>query len=124
MLAITLVGSDSPGGLNAAARVAEAVASLTGPVKRTDTLGPGALDLIVEADELGPVRLAARDALGDAPIDLCVQPALHRRKRLLIADMDSTIIGCECLDELADFAGKKAEVAAITERAMRGEIDF
>ena len=124
MLAITLVGSDSPGGLNAAARVAEAVASLTGPVKRTDTLGPAALDLIVEADELGPVRLAARDALGDAPVDLCVQPALHRKKRLLIADMDSTIIGCECLDELADFAGVKAEVSAITERAMRGEIGF
>lgn len=48
----------------------------------------------------------------------------RRRKRLLISDMDSTIIGQECLDELADFAGLKAEVAAITERAMRGELDF
>jgi phosphoserine phosphatase len=47
-----------------------------------------------------------------------------RRKRLLISDMDSTIIGQECLDELADFAGLKAEVSAITERAMRGELDF
>lgn len=47
-----------------------------------------------------------------------------RRKRLLISDMDSTIIGQECLDELADFAGLKAEVAAITDRAMRGELDF
>ena len=47
-----------------------------------------------------------------------------RRKRLLVADMDSTIIGCECLDELADFAGVKAQVSAITERAMRGEIGF
>jgi phosphoserine phosphatase len=47
-----------------------------------------------------------------------------RRKRLLISDMDSTIIGQECLDELADFAGFKAEVSAITERAMRGELDF
>ena len=45
-------------------------------------------------------------------------------KRLLIADMDSTIIGCECLDELADFAGVKAEVSEITERAMRGELEF
>ena len=47
-----------------------------------------------------------------------------RRKRLLIADMDSTIIGVECIDELADFAGLKPEVAAITEAAMRGELDF
>lgn len=45
-------------------------------------------------------------------------------KKLLIADMDSTIISCECLDELADFAGKKAEVSTITERAMAGELDF
>ena len=45
-------------------------------------------------------------------------------KRLLIADMDSTIIGCECIDELADFAGVKAEASVITERAMRGELDF
>lgn len=47
-----------------------------------------------------------------------------RRKRLLVCDMDSTIVECECLDELADFAGKGAEVAAITERAMAGELDF
>ena len=124
MLAITLVGSDSQAGLEATPRIAAAVASLTGPVKRTDSLGPGALDLIVEADDLGAVRRTARDAIGEAPVDICVQPALHRRKRLLIADMDSTVIGCECLDELADFAGVKAEVSAITERAMRGEIGF
>jgi phosphoserine phosphatase len=57
-------------------------------------------------------------------VDANVVPAEGRRKRLLIADMDSTIIGVECIDELADFAGVKAEVAAITERAMRGELDF
>ena len=124
LIAVTLVSPEAASIDDFGARIASAVASLTGPVKRTDTLGPTALDLIVEADELGPVRLAARDALGDAPVDLCVQPALHRKKRLLIADMDSTIIGCECLDELADFAGVKAEVSAITERAMRGEIGF
>ena len=56
--------------------------------------------------------------------DANVVPAAGRRKRLLIADMDSTIIGVECIDELADFAGLKAEVAAITEAAMRGELDF
>jgi phosphoserine phosphatase len=47
-----------------------------------------------------------------------------RKKQLLVADMDSTIIGVECLDELADFAGLKAEISAITERAMRGELEF
>ena len=56
--------------------------------------------------------------------DWAITPAANRRKRLLISDMDSTIIGQECLDELADFAGLKAEVSAITERAMRGELDF
>jgi phosphoserine phosphatase len=56
--------------------------------------------------------------------DANVVPEAGRRKRLLIADMDSTIIGVECIDELADYAGLKAEVAAITESAMRGELDF
>lgn len=60
----------------------------------------------------------------DAGVDFAHLPEAGRRKRLLIADMDSTIIGCECLDELADYAGKKAEISAITERAMRGELDF
>ena len=53
-----------------------------------------------------------------------VQRTGPRRKKLLVADMDSTMIGQECIDELADFAGLKAHVAAITERAMRGEIAF
>lgn len=57
-------------------------------------------------------------------IDVVIQPDSNRRKRLLVADMDSTMIEQECIDELADFAGLKAHVAAITERAMRGEIEF
>jgi phosphoserine phosphatase len=65
-----------------------------------------------------------RVARGDMPIDVVVQPVLDRRKKLLLADMDSTMIGQECIDELADFAGLKAHVAGITERAMRGEIAF
>jgi len=64
-----------------------------------------------------------RGALGGA-IDVVAQPIVYRRKRLLLADMDSTMIGQECLDELADYAGLKAQVAAITERAMRGDIAF
>lgn len=69
---------------------------------------------------------AAREALEGvaATADLVVQPASGRRKSLLIADMDSTMITVECIDELADYAGIKAEVAAVTEAAMRGELDF
>jgi len=57
-------------------------------------------------------------------VDVVVQPREGRRKQLLVADMDSTMITVECIDELADYAGLKAEVAAVTERAMRGELDF
>lgn len=65
-----------------------------------------------------------RESLGDLPVDVVVQPEIGRRKRLFLADMDSTMIGQECIDELADLVGVKARVAAITERAMRGEIEF
>jgi len=57
-------------------------------------------------------------------LDVVVQPEEPRWKRLLVADMDSTIIGQECIDELADYAGLKDKVARITERAMQGELDF
>ena len=66
----------------------------------------------------------ARALVGDEPIDVALVPAAHRRKKLLIADMDSTMIEQECIDELADALGIKAEVADITARAMRGELDF
>jgi len=75
-------------------------------------------------DDRGAIIKRLREALGDLPIDLVVQPELGRRKRLFLADMDSTMIGQECIDELADLVGLKDHVAAITERAMRGEIEF
>ncbi len=69
--------------------------------------------------------LGARAALeGWNGCDVVVQRAEGREKQLLAADMDSTIIGQECIDELADYAGIKPSIAAITERAMRGELDF
>jgi phosphoserine phosphatase len=71
-----------------------------------------------------PAPAALRAALEGAPVDAIAQPAEGRRKRLLIADMDSTIVTGETLDELADFAGLKAEIAAITRRSMNGELDF
>jgi phosphoserine phosphatase len=65
-----------------------------------------------------------RTALTRLPIDVFIQARAHRRKKLLLADMDSTMIRQECIDELADFVGLKDKVSAITERAMRGEIAF
>jgi len=124
LIAVTLVSPEPGRAESLAPLVGAAVASHAQSVKDSVSLGPGAADLILQSETLAPVHLAVKSAIGDAPVDYCVQPAEMRRKRLLIADMDSTIIGCECLDELADFAGVKAEVSAITERAMRGEIGF
>ena len=75
-------------------------------------------------DQVHVIEARLREARSDLPIDIVVQPIIARRKRLFLADMDSTMIGQECIDELADFAGLKAHVAGITERAMRGEIEF
>ena len=69
-------------------------------------------------------RAALEDEFEGEPVDVIVQPAEGREKRLLVADMDSTLIGQECVDELAAYAGVGAHVAAITERAMLGEIAF
>jgi phosphoserine phosphatase len=71
-------------------------------------------------------RAAARAALeGLLPgVDVIVQPRANRAKKLLVADMDSTMITIECIDELADYAGIKPQIAEVTERAMRGELDF
>jgi phosphoserine phosphatase len=78
-----------------------------------------------DAADLEVPDLGARTALeGWNGCDVVVQPAEGRQKQLLAADMDSTIIGQECIDELADYAGIKPSIAAITDRAMRGEIDF
>lgn len=97
-------------------------------------LSPGiAADLAFgAADADGPTARGAiraiedtvRAALGSRPVDVFVQRADGRRKQLLVADMDSTLIGQECIDELAAELGLKPKIAAITERAMRGEIAF
>jgi phosphoserine phosphatase len=76
------------------------------------------------SEDIAAITARLREAKGDLPIDIVVQSRIDRRKKLFLADMDSTMIGQECVDELADFAGLKAHVASITERAMRGEIAF
>jgi phosphoserine phosphatase len=84
-----------------------------------------AVDIPFEgSDDIATTVKRLHAARGDLPIDIVVQPQALRRKKLFLADMDSTMIGQECIDELADYAGLKAHVAAITERAMRGEIEF
>ncbi|MBU6458222.1 MAG: phosphoserine phosphatase SerB [Bradyrhizobium sp.] len=76
------------------------------------------------SEDIAAIVKRLSEARGDLPIDIVVQSRIDRRKKLFLADMDSTMIGQECIDELADFAGLKTHVAAITERAMRGEIAF
>ncbi len=109
---------------------ASRLAALAAPLRGAGApnwLDPGqAVDLTFSADpaDLPHLRAALGAVLADAEVDAVLQPAAGRRKRLLLADMDSTMIHQECIDELADFAGLKAEVAEITERAMRGEVAF
>jgi phosphoserine phosphatase len=74
--------------------------------------------------KLDTAEAAARTLAAGRPVDVATVPLANRRKRLLVADMDSTMIEQECIDELADAIGIKDEVAAITARAMSGELDF
>jgi phosphoserine phosphatase len=119
-----------------------AIATLIAAGRLDDRLVDRALGLLREVDPKASFRdwidegdsadlafsgdfKTARWALaGLEGVDAVVQADEPRWRRLLVADMDSTIIGQECIDELADFAGLKAEVAEITERAMQGELDF
>ncbi|MGZ5931329.1 MAG: phosphoserine phosphatase SerB [Rhizomicrobium sp.] len=101
-----------------------AVLAQTGGVAEIEWLSPfHAFDIPFESNPHAALN-EARALAERLPLDVNVLPAEGRRKKLLVADMDSTIINCECLDELADMAGIKAKVSAITERAMRGELDF
>ncbi len=90
-----------------------------------DWLAPGrACDLLLTDRDATMAEAVARQVIGDAAIDVLVQPAAGRRKRVFVADLESTIIENEMLDELADFVGLRAHVAEITRRAMNGELDF
>lgn len=105
--------------------VAQAAAALGQETERSVLARGIAADLILKApSDAKAVEGSLRTALQGRPIDVVVQPLNHRRKQLFLADMDSTMIGQECIDELADYVGLKTEVSEITERAMRGEIAF
>jgi len=121
----TLISDPARPALDDAA-IALAVGVLT-TAQDARVLDPGiAVDLPFTPSGADDQAIARRlqAALGGLRIDVVVQPLAGRRKTLFVADMDSTMIGQECIDELADYVGLKAHVAAITERAMRGEIAF
>jgi phosphoserine phosphatase len=118
---LTLICGDGAGPVLAgiAARLAAEFAT------EPDWLGGGeACDLHLELEDRAVVEAHARALIGRAPIDLVTQPEADRRKSLLVADLESTIIENEMLDELADFLGLREKVSAITRCAMNGEIDF
>ncbi|MDD9876163.1 MAG: phosphoserine phosphatase SerB [Magnetovibrio sp.] len=108
--------------------VAEAARALNGLGAETgaaDWLARGeAADIAFAGAAAGAAEAAVRDALGDAAIDLLAQPGEGRRKRLFLADMDATIVTSETLDDLAAHVGLKDHIAAITQRAMNGELEF
>ncbi len=118
---VTLVANPEDSALSDAliARAAQALPEFAG----SRWLNPGiAADLFYDGEIDG--RAAVTPIVASERVDVIAQATAGRAKRLLVADMDSTLIGQECIDELANFAGVGAYVAAITERAMRGEITF
>lgn len=107
------------------AQAGRILSQLGATLGEVDPLARGiAADLPFDGIDPADAARAVRDGLPGAPVDVNAQATTGRRKRLLIADMDSTLIVGETLDELAAHAGIKKQIAAITARAMRGELDF
>lgn len=107
-----------------ARQVAEHAPGVSGPFQEMGGHDWSVFEATLDPEGHGDLVEYLNSATISARTDWAITDSQNRRKRLLISDMDSTIIGQECLDELADFAGLKAEVSAITEKAMRGELDF
>jgi phosphoserine phosphatase len=121
-MVLTLIAG--AGGRQTLPSLADAVAGALGITGEPTWLADDACELVFDGTSPAPAEAAARALIGAAEIDVLVQPAADRRKRLLVADMESTIIENEMLDELADFIGRRREVSEITRQAMNGEIDF
>ncbi len=121
-IALTLIAGASDCGLSGlAASVAAALAIEAEPV----WLAPDeACDFLIDASDPSVIARAARGIVRSNPVDILVQPAVGRRKHLLVADLESTVIENEMLDELALILGVGTQVAEITRRAMNGDIDF
>jgi len=130
MLSRALVLSGPAGALDDSLTSAAEAALAPHHVLQTEWLAPNeawqAMFVTSEDEDFEPLRARVAALAGWRPVDVNVvaDDISYRRKKLLVADMDSTMIGQECIDELADLVGLKTHVAAITERAMRGEIAF
>jgi phosphoserine phosphatase len=121
MVLTLIAGRDGDAALpDRAAAIAKALAA-EGPIWLAEAK---ACDIVFELAGPRPAEPLARTMLGDAAIDVVVQPAAGRRKRLLVADLESTVIENEMLDDLGALLGVGPQIAAITRRAMNGEIDF
>ncbi|MEJ0062883.1 MAG: phosphoserine phosphatase SerB [Alphaproteobacteria bacterium] len=125
-IAVTLIAAKSDKNFSSFADDCAAELARRGfPVAERAELCPHqAHDLLLETDAETAVRDIVDGLIADRPVDALVQDASRRRKRFLVADMESTIIEQEMLDEMADAIGCRAHVAEITRRAMNGEIDF
>jgi len=124
---LTLISNSADGALNAdqvdVAR--QALDDIGAQTDAADWLSPReAVDIAFDGAHNKDAEATVRQALNSLPIDVIAQSALRRKKKLIIADMDSTIVEGETLDELAEFAGLKDQIAALTKRAMNGEIGF
>jgi phosphoserine phosphatase len=123
LMVLTLIAGER--GQPGFARLAQAVADAAGIANEPIWLAPDeACDLVFDAADLAASEKAARAAIGSAAVDVIVQPLAERRKRLLVADLESTIIENEMLDELAELVGLGPDISEITRRAMNGEVDF
>ncbi len=126
MYILTLITNpDTP--ILSSALVAE-ISTAIGCTSSPQWLAPDiACDILIEETQPFDKTIVvsiAQEIVSALPIDVAIQPQAHRRKRLLIADMDSTIIAQECIDELGAAFGLKSKIAEITTRSMNGEIGF
>lgn len=125
----TLVLTGAPGARSVSAPLTSDLRALLthagASIGQANTLADGDA---VELHFTGLDRKDASEVISDlranVPIDFSFVSSQFRRKKLLVADMDSTVITAECIDELADFAGLREKIVEITERAMRGELEF
>ncbi len=123
---VTLVvkpGEDKQLAAATARVIARAGDQADGPVEPRHLL-PHAIEMLLSFSSLEAACRIVRAAVEGLAVDHAVRPAAQAACRLLISDMDSTLIAAECIDELAALAGAGAQVRAVTERAMRGELDF
>ncbi|MEO9600800.1 phosphoserine phosphatase SerB [Parasphingorhabdus sp.] len=121
MFIATLIAKVSLNERDIQSAIARFDASGAAVIRQSDVIDGRVLDIYFQGD---PIAARAHLETIEGEIDVAVQPEANRLKKLLISDMDSTMITVECIDELADYAGIKSQIAEITERAMQGELDF